>query len=246
MGDDVFSGGATGTMAAGALGERLMRWNLGYCGGLAIAGSFWVVSVLVHPGLTHNVEVVGDVAGTWHIEPDHSPKAGEPAQVWIALTRQGGAILPLEQADCRLSLYNAPRTPEDQPILQPMLEAIAAEQYQGIPGATVTFPKTGLYQFSLDCSPKTAGDFQPFQMTYDVTVASGSSVAPVAPDAASPATPVPETTTSAPPSPLDATQPDEKTANSNPGSSSALLWTIVGGIIAVPLALGIGRLLTKR
>ncbi len=204
------------------------------------------------PVLAHNVEVVGDVAGTWHIEPDHSPKAGEPAQVWIALTRQGGIILPLEQADCSLSLYNAPRTPGDQPILQPPLKAIAAEQYQGIPGATVTFPKTGLYQFNLDCRPKTAGDFQPFQMTYDVTVASGASVSTaVPPDLATPETTAVETTPSplsngkADASPQATVSPTPTAASNDPANQFALPWAIAGGIIAVPLALGIGRLLTK-
>lgn len=132
------------------------------------------------PSWAHEVEVAGEVAGIWHIEPNHNPKAGEPTTVWVALTRKGGQLLPLEQATCQLSVYTQPRKPGDQPLLQPPVKAIAAEQYQGIPAAEVRFPKTGLYQLQLSCSPKTTGAFQPFQMDYQVTVAQSGST-PVAP-----------------------------------------------------------------
>ncbi|MFM7427534.1 MAG: hypothetical protein ACKO7W_21465 [Elainella sp.] len=123
----------------------------------------------------HSVDVTKDVAGTWHIEPDHQPRAGETAQVWVALTRKGGELLPFEQTNCSLGVYDMPRNPSDAPILQPSLRAINAEQYQSIPGADVVFPDTGLYQVELDCQPSAgAPEFAPFKMQYDVTVASGS------------------------------------------------------------------------
>ena len=40
--------------------------------------------------LAHEVEVSGDVAATFHLEPNHNPRAGETAKVWFALTRRGG------------------------------------------------------------------------------------------------------------------------------------------------------------
>jgi hypothetical protein len=123
------------------------------------------------PAVAHKVEVVGDVAGTWHIEPNHNPRVGVPARTWVALTRQGGALVPLSQANCQMAVYAKPRRSGDQPILRPTLRAIAAERYQGIPGTDITFPKVGLYQLQLSCTPKTKGSFQPFQMRYDVTVA---------------------------------------------------------------------------
>lgn len=136
----------------------------------SIATSALVASLLLLPAIAHEVEVVGDVAGTWHIEPNHNPKAGTPARTWIALTRRGGAVLPLDQAKCQLAVYSKPRKPGTSPILRPTLKAVSAERYQGIPGADITFPKVGLYQLELSCTPKTAGSFKPFQMKYDVTV----------------------------------------------------------------------------
>lgn len=137
--------------------------------------SLIVSSLLVStPALAHNIEIAGDVAGTWHIEPDHNPQVGEAARVWIALTRQGGALLPFSETNCQLKVYPEPRTAA-KPLLTPTLKAIAAEQYQGIPGADLVFPQAGAYTLELHCTPKAPNDFQAFQMDYPVTV-TGSSV----------------------------------------------------------------------
>ena len=142
-----------------------------------------------HPNtIAHKTEVSGDVAGTWHLEPNHSPKAGEPAQVWVALTQQGGRVIPLEQCDCRLRVY-AGATAEGTPVLEPPLEAIAAEIYQGIPGTEVIFPEVGEYQLQLTGSPKGEATFSPFELTYATVVAAGS--------ASTSAPPAPETSISA-------------------------------------------------
>ena len=130
-------------------------------------------ALFVTPATAHNIQVSGDVAGTWHIEPYHTPKAGEYAKAWVALTRKGGKILPLEQANCQMAVYLQPRKPADLPVLQPTVKAISVEKYQGIPGAEIVFPNTGIYQLELNCTPKTEGNFQSFQMKYEVTVASG-------------------------------------------------------------------------
>jgi hypothetical protein len=125
---------------------------------------------LTIPTLAHEVEVSGDVAATFHLEPNHNPKAGETAQVWFALTRRGGAIIPLEQCNCKLAVYAQPRQAEDQPIMTPTLKAISAEKYQGIPGTDVVFPKAGSYKLELTGTPKKKSDFKPFKFSYSVTV----------------------------------------------------------------------------
>ncbi|MBD2056923.1 hypothetical protein H6F88_13015 [Oculatella sp. FACHB-28] len=131
------------------------------------------------PTLAHKVEVSGNVAGLWHIEPNHSPKSGEPAQVWVALTQEGGAIVPLEQCACKLTIYSAPYTEGETPVLEPTLEAISAEQYQGIPGAEVIFPEAGEYELRLNGTPQSGEDFQPFELSYVAIVGRGTA-APVA------------------------------------------------------------------
>lgn len=124
----------------------------------------------------HTVKIAGEIAGTWHIEPNHNPKANEPATAWIGLTRKGGKTLPLSETNCNLTVYSLPRKAQTTPILTPSLTAISAEEYQGIPSAEIMFPQGGLYELQLQCQPLSKGDFIPFTMTYQVTVAPGNPI----------------------------------------------------------------------
>jgi hypothetical protein len=110
------------------------------------------------------------------LHKNHQPKAGESARAWVALTHQGEKILSLSEASCQMAVYSQPRKQSDTPVLQPTVQAINTEKYQGIPGADIVFPKTGLYQLELSCTPKTEDDFKAFQLKYDVTVATGVAV----------------------------------------------------------------------
>jgi len=157
--------------------------------------SFNLVTVgLSTPVLTHNVEVAGDVAATMHMEPNHNPRSGEPALTWFALTRKGGALIPFEQCDCALKVYAAPYKEGDAAVLQPGLSPVNAEQYKGIPGAQVVFPKAGQYILELSGTAKGKADFQPFELQYPVTVLTGTaaSTAPTLPTP--PAVPQPTAT----------------------------------------------------
>lgn len=120
--------------------------------------------------LAHEVEVSGDVAATFHLEPNHNPRAGQPARVWFALTRRGGQIIPLEQCNCKLAVYLKNRKDGDKSLMQPPLTAIFAEKYQGIPAANIVFPKAGIYELKLSGTAKTKANFKPFELSYTVTV----------------------------------------------------------------------------
>ncbi|MEB3356701.1 MAG: hypothetical protein VKK04_08245 [Synechococcales bacterium] len=123
------------------------------------------------PAIAHTVEVSGNVGGTLHIEPNDTPRAGEPHLTWFALTRRGGRSIPLSACNCELAVYAQPYRPGDAPIAQPRLNAIAAEGYSGIPGADITFPRAGGYELVLQGRPVVAGDFAPFELRFSVTVA---------------------------------------------------------------------------
>ena len=120
--------------------------------------------------LAHQVEVSGDVAATFHLEPNHNPRAGQPARVWFALTRRGGQIIPLEQCNCKLAVYPKNHKDGDKPLMQPPLKAVSAEKYQGIPGADIVFPKAGIYELELSGRTQNKANFIPFKLTYTVTV----------------------------------------------------------------------------
>ncbi|WP_416667313.1 hypothetical protein [Egbenema bharatensis] len=140
--------------------------------------AFWGVStlsisaLLSIPAIAHQVQIAGDVGGTMHIEPNDNPRAGEPSLAWFALTRQGGELIPLEACNCQLTIYTQPGAIVESPLL----EAVSAEGYTGIPGAEVTFPQVGAYELVLQGEPVTADDFQPFELRFPVTVAAGQTV----------------------------------------------------------------------
>lgn len=127
----------------------------------------------VTPASAHKVEISGDVGGTIHLEPNDNPQAGKATLTWIALTRKGGQTIPLQQCNCQLAVYAEPRQQYATPLLQPSLRAVTAEKYQGIPGAEIVFPKPGAYQVELKGSPKAGANFKPFQLNFNVIVATG-------------------------------------------------------------------------
>lgn len=129
-----------------------------------------IAILITAPVIAHNIEVSGDVAATFHLEPNHNPKAGQEATVWFALTKKGGELVPLDNCDCALSVYPKPHLQGTKPLLQPPLKAISPEKYQNIPGATLTFPQPGAYELVLEGKPKNGANFQPFNFSYTVNV----------------------------------------------------------------------------
>lgn len=138
-------------------------------------GCLLVSALIIAPVAAHTVQVSGDVAATFHVEPNHNPKAGQQARAWFALTRRGGQIIPLSECNCQLAVYSQPRAQSSQPLLRPSLKAITAEKYQGIPGAEMVFPKAGAYELELSGTPKAGAKFRPFRLTHTVTVGAGTS-----------------------------------------------------------------------
>ncbi|MGG6269193.1 hypothetical protein ACQ4M3_26350 [Leptolyngbya sp. AN03gr2] len=125
--------------------------------------------LIASPVYAHNVKTEGNVASIFHIEPNHNPKAGEPSKAWFALTKAGGEIISLDRCNCQLKVIS-----NNQTIAQPQLESISAEQYKGIPGAQITFPKAGIYTLEISGAPKAKNDFNNFKFAYDVTVQGGA------------------------------------------------------------------------
>lgn len=122
----------------------------------------------------HTVKVSGDVAVTFHIEPNHNPRAGKPSQAWFALTRQGGRPIPLGECDCRLVVHAKPHRKEDPPLLTPALKPLTTAQYPDVPSAILTFPQSGAYELELSGRPKAGATFRPFVTSYEVTVLAGA------------------------------------------------------------------------
>jgi hypothetical protein len=149
------------------LSVQHFRFNLNHA--LSIAVFLPIVWTL--PAAAHTIHTSGKVAATFHIEPGHNPKAGEPATAWFALTKQGGDRIPLTECTCTLTVYD---TATQKPVLQPPLKAINAEQFQDIPGAKIVFPKSGIYELKLRGQATDGDAFPPFELSYQVTVQAGT------------------------------------------------------------------------
>ena len=135
-------------------------------------GLLLISALIAAPVAAHTVKVSGEVAATFHLEPGHNPKAGQRSQAWFALTRRGGAKIPLSQCNCQLAVYREPHKEGSAPLMRPTLKAISAEQYQGIPGADIVFPRVGTYKLELTGTAKNGANFRPFSLSYTVNVGS--------------------------------------------------------------------------
>lgn len=199
----------------------------------------WIfLTSIIAPASAHNIKVSGDVAATFHIEPNHNPKAGEPAQAWFALTHKGGTLIPLAQCDCKLAVHAEPHKEGDSPLLKPVLKSISTKQYQGIPSAEITFLKPGEYELELSGKPKAGAKFKAFELGYTVIATAGGA-----------------STTANPPTAINHNHDPSETQRSAkkiPSSSKPTAqWpmpVIIGGVILVigTLGLVLQRLKTKR
>ncbi|MFH7245580.1 MAG: hypothetical protein ACHWZW_22320 [Spirulina sp.] len=113
------------------------------------------------------------VGGTLHLEPNDTPRAQEDTLIWLALTQRGGRVIPLEDCDCTLRIYQG-----DRMLAQPYLQPTSAEGYQGIPSATFLFPAVGTYTLVFEGQPVNEATFAPFELGYTVTVAAAAPAAP--------------------------------------------------------------------
>ncbi|RZM82448.1 hypothetical protein [Leptolyngbya iicbica] len=198
----------------------------------------WLGSTAMAPAIAHEVQFAEDVGATLHIEPNDIARAGAPTDIWFALTQAGGTVVPLAECDCTLTLYDS----QANAIETPPLSAISAEGFQAIPGATVTFPEVGAYELRLAGSPQQAGAFTPFELSFEVTVASRAPNASAAPTTAAATSdePGPSETITTDPEP-EVSQTTETLTD--PAASNQWLVPAIGGgiVIVVGLAIAIIR-----
>lgn len=81
-----------------------------------------------------------------------------------------GQVVPLAQCNCQLAVYPVPRKAGSVPLIKPTLNKLDVERYKDVPAATITFPKAGMYELKLTGTAKPGANFQPFSLSYRVTV----------------------------------------------------------------------------
>ena len=152
---------------------------------------------LISPGLAHQIKSDGDVGGTIHIEPNEPPHTGVPSQVWLGLARRGGELISPDRCHCTLSVYASPVEPGEAPLQQATLDGSTIQNFEAAFDRDMTFPDVGIYELVVQGQPKTAGEFEPFELRFNVTVATigraspTSSASPNANESAAPISSIP-------------------------------------------------------
>lgn len=130
--------------------------------GLLVPASF---AVTVVDAMAHQDLAIGDVNVTAHLEPDDSPRAGEPSLTWFHLTRSDGETISLSDCACDLVVYDS----QNQVIAHPQLSESEVEGHERPITTNITFPNPGNYQLVFTGQP-VAEKFAPFEITVPVTV----------------------------------------------------------------------------
>jgi hypothetical protein len=128
------------------------------------------INGLAAPVLAHKVKISNQIGATLHIEPDDQARTHQPTVIWFALTKKGGQVVPLSQCQCQLQIF---KLPSKKAVMQPPLQSINAEKYQGIPSTTVLFQQPGTYLLELSGRPLVGTNFQPFKLRFDLIVVPG-------------------------------------------------------------------------
>jgi hypothetical protein len=198
----------TGKLALVLIAENIMNYQILSLKHRLYLSGLITLLLLPLPVWGHKVKTDTQIGATIHFEPDDRPKSLAPTKVWFALTKKGGTAIPLKDCQCQLQIK---QLPSSENIAIPQLQAINAEKYQDIPSATVLFPQPGAYSLELTGQSVKPGDFQPFKLEFDATVAAGSApptIAEVIPEG----------------------KPEPKVQNQQPDHQNELLTAVLGTI----------------
>jgi hypothetical protein len=120
------------------------------------------------PGVAtaHVLKLDGNIAGILHINPDdETPVAGKSTD-YIIQFDDGTHKFTLPECDCTVSIIN---TNDNKTLATLPLAVTSGETSEN----HYTFPDSGIYNLRFTGTPKRAGTFQPFTITYTETVLAG-------------------------------------------------------------------------
>lgn len=125
--------------------------------GSALLYCLFVVALLPLVAFAHEIKTADKVGAVMHIEPADQPVVGELAVISFDLTKVDGAF-DYTQCACNLTVQ-----PDGQTVASELIENNLKFKY--------VFTEPKIYTLILSGQPLTATTFQPFQFTYEITVA---------------------------------------------------------------------------
>ncbi len=103
----------------------------------------------------HILKTDGSISMNLHIEPDHSPIAGETAYMFLSFNDTDGKFL-LENCVCVFKVYEGNEEIESKEFDLELVEYV--------------FPEINIYKIVFEGTPKEGEDFQSFSLEYNVRV----------------------------------------------------------------------------
>lgn len=111
------------------------------------------------PAFAHTLKRDGNIGAVIHINPEDDPIANEQSSFYFDIKDRQNKF-KLELCDCNVAIY--------QNDAQIFTIPLYAQSQNG--NFTYTFPGKGVYQVKISGTPRQAGAFQPFTLSYDIRV----------------------------------------------------------------------------
>ncbi len=112
-------------------------------------------SAYLQPVYAHVLKTDGDIGAVVHIDPEDDPIVGQETTVYFDIKDKSGKF-KIEDCSCIF-------------IVKKNREEIYSRPLEGATGM-YNFPEKNVYTLELHGTPKTAGQFNPFRLSYDVRV----------------------------------------------------------------------------
>lgn len=121
-----------------------------------------------HFASAHVLKVDGSIGSTLHVDPADNPVVGSPATFYFEIKDKQNKFTPTA-CNCTVSIS----TSEGEVLHTEQLFTQSSSAGLSNPLLQYVFEKGGVYTVTLTGSPKTAGGFQSFQLSYTVRVENG-------------------------------------------------------------------------
>lgn len=114
--------------------------------------------------LAHTLESSGSIGAVLHVTPDDDPIAGEVSGFYFEFKDKNNKFQP-ENCVCTVSIKKG-----DDEIFSTDLFGANSDPSLSNASFNFTFPEKNIYKIVINGEPKISGEFQSFQLSYDLRV----------------------------------------------------------------------------
>lgn len=125
---------------------------------------FFLIVASIGPVFAHETKQSGNILVFLHTNPDDYAVTYKKENFYVLLTNNGYAF-PIETCDCHVEVHDTDGNLFSNAQITSTQSAMLVPYY---------FTKAGIAQIRVSGTPKVAGTFEPFSLTFDVRVNRGS------------------------------------------------------------------------